>query len=239
MKFWVGTSGWSYKNWQGIFYPKGIKSTQWLSYYADHCNTVELNSSFYRLPNPKYIENWANNTPDDFLFAVKAWGLITHRRRLIDCQENIKQFLSNIKGLKNKCGPILFQLPYSFHKNFDRLKDIVGILPKSHKYCFEFRHPSWWDEEVYSLLNAHNISFCIFEIASLLSPRIITGDFIYVRLHGYEEAYKGRYSDSVLLEWKEWIKQQAKDTYFYFDNTMIKDDAIQNAQSFYKMLSKK
>lgn len=238
MSIWIGTSGWSYNNWKDRFYPKKTKPSERLSYYAQQFNSVEINSSFYVPPKPETLRSWCKFTPDKFLFSVKAWNLITHKRKLKDCVDNLNFFLGRIKTLANKCGPILFQLPFNFTKNLDRLKAFVRILPGNYRYVFEFRHPSWWCEEVYSILKRNRIAFCIFELADSLSPKIVTADFIYIRLHGKEGFYKGKYSGSELLKWKNWIKAQRKKTYVYFDNTARKDDAIQNAIQLSEMFKR-
>jgi len=231
MEFRVGTSGWSYYNWKEIFYPKEIKSSDWLSFYSSVLNTVELNSSFYRLPTLKSLQSWFDKTSANFIFSLKAPRSITHYKKLIDCQEEVNLFFERIKILTNKCGPILFQLPSSFHKNKKRLEEFIKLLPTGYRYVFEFRHESWWEAEIIELLKANNICFCIFEIAKFASPKLISADFIYIRLHGNEEKpYRGRYSDAILKQWKNFILEHKKDTYLYFDNTMLKDDAIANAK---------
>lgn len=188
-------------------------------------------------PQPNTLKLWANIVPSNFIFAVKAWGMITHRRKLKNCEQNLLYFFGNLRSLGNKCGPILFQLPPNFHKNFDRLRSFIRILPRGYRYCFEFRHHSWWSDDIFDLLNANDIAFCIFELGMIKSPRIVTTDFIYIRLHGEKEAYVGNYKLSSLLDWKSWIKAQNKCAHVYFDNTDVSTYAIQNASSLIKLFN--
>ena len=238
MKFWVGTSGWSYQNWKGSFYPKGLKYIDWLSYDSQHLYSLEVNNSFYMLPSVKTLGRWTNTVPETFLFSVKALSLITHKKRLLNCEQVLEEFFSRMQLLR-QCKLILFQLPQSFYKNLERLTNFIKLLPSTYHYAFEFRHPSWWSEEIYNVLRAYHIAFCIFEWGELISPRIVTTDFLYIRLHGNKEPYKGQYSNMTLQAWATWIRAQNRNTYIYFDNTFIADDAIKNAMELHhKLLDK-
>jgi uncharacterized protein YecE (DUF72 family) len=233
----IGTSGWSYANWKEIFYPAEIKSKEWLGFYAKHLPTVELNNSFYAVPRITTIENWILNTPDDYLFSCKAWNVITHKKKLVDTAEALEKFLIAISGFGSKLGPILFQLPPFIKKDTQLLEDFLKLLPKHQRFVVEFRHVSWFDDEVYALLKQYNVAFCVFELGKFHSPWIITADFVYVRLHGRQRNYRGNYDDEMLAEYAKWIKAHYIDAYVYFDNTMEGSSAIDNAISLTKMLN--
>ena len=137
-RFWVGTSGWSYANWRGIFYPAKLKRAEWLPYYAARYGTVELNASFYHLPREPMLAGWVARTPPEFLFAVKAWQVISHRKRLADCAEQVETFLGRLDALGDKCGPVLFQLPPKWGMDGERLAAFLDLLPKDGRFAFEF-----------------------------------------------------------------------------------------------------
>lgn len=239
-RHWVGTSGWSYSGWRGLFYPRGLKQEAWIGHYAEHLRSVEVNATFYRLPQEKMLRGWVERTPDDFLFAVKAWRGITHYKRLGDCAESLKVFLARLRPLKEKCGPILFQLPPRFGCDLPRLEAFLSLLPEGGRFAFEFRDPSWHDGPVYELLAAHGAAFCPFELGRQRGPRVATADFVYVRLHGRKERYRGRYSAAALSDWSQWLAGQMaaeRDVYVYFDNTDEKDFALRNAQALDRLLA--
>ncbi|MFQ5774968.1 MAG: DUF72 domain-containing protein [Kiloniellaceae bacterium] len=238
-RHWVGTSGWSYANWRGLFYPPGLKQREWIGHYAAHLRSVEVNATFYRLPQEKMLSGWAERTPADFLFAVKAWRAISHYKRLGDCEEALKIFLGRIWPLRPKCGPILVQLPPRFARDAARLAAFLALLPEDRRFAFEFRDPSWHDEEVYALLARRNAAFCPFELAGLSAPRVATADFVYVRLHGRKARYRGAYDEAALAEWAGWLAEQmaaGRDVYVYFDNTDEADHAVRDAIRLDRML---
>jgi len=240
-KHWIGTSGWSYDHWGGgAFYPRGLKKTDWLAHYAQRFRSVEINASFYHLPRPPVLENWAARTPDGFLFAVKAWRAITHYRRLADCAEHVQTFFDRIAALGEKGGPVLFQTPPRFEADTGRLAEFLALLPKGRRCAFEFRDPSWHDDAVYALLADRDAAFCPFELANQSSPRLATADFVYVRLHGRNGRYAGNYGPAALRDWAEWLGGQlaaGRDAYVYFDNTDVKDYALRNARRLDAMLA--
>lgn len=218
----IGTSGWNYRHWKGTFYPEDLPVKNWLKYYYEHFKSVELNTSFYHLPKRLTFENWRDAVPSEFIFTVKASRYITHITRLNDPEEPLKKFFDNAYGLENKLGPVLFQLPPGWKYNSDRFKEFVTFLPKNTKPVFEFRNNTWWNDEVYALLDKYNCSFCIFELAGQKTPELVTGNRAYVRLHGptgYK--YQGSYDDDTLLQWSkkftQWEKE-GKEVYCYFDN---------------------
>jgi uncharacterized protein YecE (DUF72 family) len=232
----IGTSGWTYYNWKNIFYPVGIKQAEWLQYYSTQFNTVEVNSTFYSLPRLSSLKRWQELTDQDFIFSIKAWKVITHEKKLYNCHDEVKKFFDSIEFLKSKAKVILFQLPGSFSKDIMLVKNFINLLPSDYHYTFEFRNPSWWCDEVYSILQARNIAFCIFELGKILSPKVVTADFIYIRLHGNNRPYFGCYDNLALLKWCDWIKAQKEKVYLYFNNTALQDDAIQNANTLEAML---
>jgi uncharacterized protein YecE (DUF72 family) len=230
----IGTSGWYYKHWQGPFYPPRLAARDWLRFYAQHLHCVEINNTFYRLPAPAMVTGWYQQTPAHFLFAVKAWRLITHRKRLMHCALALQTFLTHVQALGDKLGPILFQLPPNFRCYPQRLQDFLALLPKDRRYTFEFRHPDWHHQSVYDLLASHNAAFCIFELDGFLSPSICTADFVYIRLHGPDGPYRGKYDARTLQEWAEHLRHwqnQGKDVYVFFDNDEA-GFAMQNALQF-------
>jgi uncharacterized protein YecE (DUF72 family) len=220
----IGTSGWSYKHWIGTFYPAGIKESSQFEYYLKSFQTVELNNPFYHLPARETFVKWRKSTPENFIFSVKASRYITHMKKLLDGKETTSLFLKHAGGLKEKLGPILFQLPPGWKINVERLKDFLSHLPKKHRYVFEFRNSTWYDEKIYSLLRKYNCAFCIYELEHHFSPTPITADFVYVRLHGPEGKYAGSYTDTELKKWADqcvnWKKEE-KDVFFYFDNDQL------------------
>jgi len=232
-EFRVGTSGWSYPNWVGPFYPEGLKQNQWLAHYAERFSTVELNASFYRPPMANMLKGWQRRTPDDFRFAVKAWRMITHSAKLADCDEYLGAFFERLEPLADKVGLVLFQLPPSLSADPERLDGFLGKLPAGTRAAFEFRHSSWHDEATYEVLRRHNQAFVPFELAGEWAPRIATADFVYVRLHGREAKYRGQYDEAALDDWVGWLRAQlteGRDAYVYFDNTDEADHAVRDAQ---------
>lgn len=219
-QIYIGTSGWHYKHWLGTFYPEGTKPAGQLPYYLKYFNTVEINNTFYRLPTKEIFINWKNAVPEDFLFIVKASRFITHMKKLKDPVESIEAFMDNVAELKEKLGPILFQLPPGWEINIERLADFLKKLPTQFRYVFEFRNQTWYTEEVYALLRKYNCAFCIYELAGHLSPVITTANFVYLRLHGPGNKYQGSYSDEILNQWAAYCRKWSagKDVFVYFDN---------------------
>ena len=240
---WIGTSGWSYAHWRGLVFPARLKQREWLPYYAEHLlRSVEINASFYRLPGETMMRGWAERTPTDFLFAVKAWRAITHYRRLGDCRDLLATCLARVDLLQDKGGPVLFQLPPRFPADPERLGAFLDLLPADRRFAFEFRDPSWHVAAVYDLLLRHNAAFCSFELAALTAPRVVTADFVYVRLHGREARYCGAYGDAALADWADWLGEQMHDgkgVYVYFDNTDVADHAVRDAVRLDAMLKER
>lgn len=192
-----------------------------LTNYTKHFLTVEINNSFYQLPQRNTLIQWRDTVPQGFIFAVKANRYITHMKKLNDPQKSVSTFLRRMRVLKDRLGPILFQLPPRWACNHERLHAFLAALPEGYKYTFEFRDPSWFNEETYRILKTYNAAFCMYDLNQKLSPKEVSADFIYVRLHGPNGPYKGQYSTRVLTGWvgafSAWVKK-TKDIYCFFDN---------------------
>lgn len=235
----IGTSGWSYDHWKENFYPKKLGTSKWLGYYSKEFPTVEVNTTFYHLPLNSTIQKWHGEVPARFKFSIKASRYITHQKRLKDCAASVKLFHKVIKGLKTKNGPILFQLPPSFKMNKERLLEFISHLKEEVDYVFEFRHDSWYVEEIYEILSKHKIALCITDLTGKLTPLKVTSHFTYIRLHGPKKAYQGSYGKVKLRFWKKQIDKWLADkisVYCYFDNDE-KGYAIQDAKSLKTMFS--
>jgi uncharacterized protein YecE (DUF72 family) len=239
-KIHIGTSGWNYKHWRGAFYPDDIKADNWLEYYADRLNEVEINNSFYQLPTKKTFSQWRKIVPDGFSFSVKASRYITHMKKLKDPRDSVERLFEKIIYLEDKLGPILFQLPPRWKSNPDRLNKFLHSLPSQYKYTLQFRDQSWWNDDIYNILRKHNCAFCIYDLAGTQSPREVTSDdLIYIRLHGPEGAYQGKYSIQQLAAWAGAISSwsdQGQDVFVFFDNDQ-NGYAPKNALELKQMLS--
>jgi uncharacterized protein YecE (DUF72 family) len=208
----VGTSGFAYKEWKGSFYPEKLPARKYLSYYAEHFRTTEINNTFYRMPTGKLCEGWYAEVPDDFSFTLKLSQRITHFKRLKNIDDDMDFFLDSAANLKEKLGPILVQLPPNFKKDLEVLEAFLEKFAKQAKLAFEFRHESWFDDELFRLLQKHNTAFGVVEKEegeSGATPREVTGSFVYMRLR------KGDYSKDEMLDWARWIKGQTISVYCY------------------------
>ncbi|MHC4501072.1 MAG: DUF72 domain-containing protein [Planctomycetota bacterium] len=235
----IGTSGWHYNHWIGRFYPEDLPKSKWLEHYARHFDTVEINNTFYQLPKEVSIKRWRELAPKGFLYTVKANRYITHIKRLKDTSEELVRFFERVCLLKEKLGPILYQLPPSMHEDLDLLAGFIELLPGKRIAVFEFRHDSWYTEGTYELLNKFNVGFCTHDLPGKESPRVITGDIIYVRLHGTTGRYSGNYSKPTLRKWAEWIDDNLKGiraVYAYFNND-YNAYAINNAKTLRGLFS--
>jgi len=236
----IGTSGWSYNHWYNRFYPEELPRSKWFEYYAKHFDTVEVNNTFYQLPKEITFENWRKRAPKNFLFTVKANRYITHIKRLKDVSAELKRFFERANLLKEKLGPVLFQLPPSMHKDIDLLGDFIKLLPKRRVAVFEFRHKSWYSDDVFKLLVKYKVGFCIHDLPGVQSPRIVTSDIVYVRFHGTTGRYAGNYSKAVLKGWADWLREQRKKVrriFAYFNND-AEGHAVFNAKQLRKELDR-
>ncbi|MDE3059665.1 MAG: DUF72 domain-containing protein [Pseudomonadota bacterium] len=235
MQWHVGTSGWGYKAWEGTFYPEKIVATERLGFYAQHLDAVEINTTFYHLTSREQLLRWEAVVPRRFVFAVKGSRFITHTKRLKEPERSVPKMM-DILSAQKKGGPIVFQLPPRFPKDAERLDAFLEVLPPTRRYAIEFRDPDWHCQEIYDRLHRRNVAFCLFEKGELRSPRVVTADFIYVRLHGRKEGYKGNYTDRQLREWRDWLAAQDRDVYIFFDNTDEKLFAVENAMALKEMV---
>ena len=217
----IGTSGWSYDHWKGPFYAPDVRTSDMLARYAESFGTTEINNSFYRLPAAATLQSWRRTTPPDFVFAAKASRYITHMKKLKDPKQTLRPFLSRMRKLAEKLGPILFQLPPHWSFNESRLAAFLDALSGEFRYAFEFRDHSWLNDRAFELLSVHGAALCIYELEGFLSPKVLTSDLVYVRLHGPAGAYRGSYDDRSLEGWADELNRWAAENrgvYCYFDN---------------------
>jgi uncharacterized protein YecE (DUF72 family) len=241
-RYWVGTSGWVYPHWRGPFYPPDLPGNRWLEFYTERFPSVELNASFYRLPQEKTFSNWGRKVPDDFRFAVKASRFVTHIKRLKDCREPVETFSDRARAMGEHLGPILYQMPPNFHRNERNeaaLSDFLSTLPRDLRHVFEFRHDSWFNSEVFALLRLHNVGFCAFHMVDWETPMEATTDFAYMRFHGSGALYGGCYDETELRNWAGDLRalpDDVQDIYVYFNND-AHGFAVQNARELARLLA--
>jgi len=199
----VGTSGYSYKEWKGSFYPEDLPDSEMLRFYASRLTTVEINNTFYRMPTKALLEKWGGEVPPGFTFVLKAPQRLTHRKRLHDCAEDLRYFLETAGVLGNRLGPLLFQLPPFFKKDVARLRDFLALLPQGTRAAFEFRHDSWFDDETYETLRQGGATLCAADTdegGDLGPPLLPIADWGYLRLR------RADYSEADLRSWAERVK---------------------------------
>ena len=207
----AGTSGFSYDEWKGSFYPEDLASGDMLDYYAARFDTVEVNNTYYRMPKESVLRGWAEQVPETFRFVLKANRRITHFKKLKgSATEDMEYFWSQAETLGDRLGPILVQLPPNFHKNADRLRDFLDALPDDVRPAFEFRHESWWDDDVYDALRDRNAALVIAQTDEYETPLVATADWGYLRLR------KGAYDADEIGEWAERVQAQAWDEAYVF-----------------------
>jgi uncharacterized protein YecE (DUF72 family) len=234
----IGTSGWHYKHWVGDFYPPRFAPAKMLAWYAREFHTVEVNNSFYRLPEEKTFRDWAEIVPPGFIFAVKASRFLTHIKRLKDAQDPINLFFSRAKHLGSRLGPVLFQLPPKWKSDLGRLGEFLALLPKKHQYAIEFRDESWYTEQIRDLLSRHNVALCVHDWHAADWARDLTANFTYVRFHGTSGRYAGNYPDDLLNNWAGQIQSWASELseiYLYFNND-VGGHAVRNARALRTVL---
>jgi uncharacterized protein YecE (DUF72 family) len=210
MQTFVGTSGYSYPAWKGSFYPKDMKSDGMLSYYAERFSAVEINNTFYRMPKKDMLEKWPAQVSPGFSFILKASQVITHMRRLKDVSSQVTYFLDTAAVLGPQLGPVLFQLHPTMKKDVARLTDFLAVVPEHTCAVLEFRHQSWFDDEVYDALRAHNAALCVSEMDEEATPLVRTADWGYLRLR------RGDYEDARLATWLDRIRSQGWDRAYVF-----------------------
>jgi uncharacterized protein YecE (DUF72 family) len=212
MNLYVGTSGYSYREWKGTFYPKGLPTKQMLRYYGERFRTVEINSTFKGMPKASDLEGWAAAVAADFKFVLKAPMHITHRKRLKNASDSVSRFLEVAGALSKRLGPLLFQLPPNAKKDASRLRDFLALLPSRRRAAFEFRHPSWFDDEVFGLLRDHRVALCVADAEDDFEvPFVATADWGYLRLR------RPDYRGAALKTWVKRVqKQDWKDVFVFF-----------------------
>jgi uncharacterized protein YecE (DUF72 family) len=218
----IGCSGWNYRDWRDVVYPKGLPARRWLEHYASLFDTVEVNNTFYRLPSRQAVEAWAKETPRDFLFAVKASRYLTHMKRLTDMGPGVERFYERIAPLAEggKLGPVLWQLPANFRRDDDRLASALDQLPPG-RHCIEFRHPSWFTNEVYALLRRHRVALVIGDHPERpFQTHALTATWTFIRFHYGKRGRKGNYSSAELDTWRRRIARwrSSVEVYAYFNN---------------------
>jgi len=236
----IGCSGYSYDAWKYAFYPAELPKSRWMEHYTKHFNTVEINNTFYNLPSKKTITSWYDNTPDNFVFAVKGNRYITHMKKLKAdnlFKERLDDFQQLALLLKEKLGCILWQFPGNLKKNKEKLTTFFSLLDKKIEHVIEFRHLSWFDEEIYQIMEKNGISYCMLSAPGDLPREFrITSGIAYVRFHGRKEWYKHNYTESELKEWEEGLNGlKIKALYAYFNND-YNAYAPHNARLFRKIL---
>ncbi len=232
MEIRVGCSGFSYREWKEIFYPEGLPSNKYFEFYAEHFDTVELNTTFYHFPRLTTLQSWYNRAPADFSFIVKAPKDITHIKRMTaDARPLTLEFYDRVKeGLQEKLGGILFQLPPSYHFSEEGLKGIVELLDPAFTNFVEFRHSSWWRTEVFEALHQHQLSFCSESYPKLPEDLVITADAAYYRFHGREKLYNSSYSEQFLTSIVDGVvNTEVEKAFLIFNNTMS-GAALENAR---------
>ncbi|MCG7346959.1 DUF72 domain-containing protein [Sphingomonas sp. ACRSK] len=234
----VGCSGWIYPHWRGRFYPEKLAVKRWFAFYAEHFDTVEINNSFYRLPKPETFDGWAAQAPPGFRYAVKANRFLTQAKKLKDCEEPMARMMPAFRHLGETLGPVLYQLPPRFKVNLERLEAFLELVPKDVVNVFEFREKSWYDDRVFALLERYGASFCAHDMPGSDSPDLAVGPVAYVRFHGGEGKYWGRYSEERLLRWTDWMMAQVRagrEVWAYFNND-AEAHAIHDALTLKAML---
>jgi uncharacterized protein YecE (DUF72 family) len=216
----IGCSGWQYKHWRGDFYPAALAQRRWLPYYAERFNTVEVNNTFYRLPEEGTFGGWRQRVPRGFVFAVKASRYLTHMKKLKDPDDPLELFFSRATKLGPTLGPVLYQLPPRWPVNLDRFQAFLEALPGNRRHAVEFREPSWYCEKVFALLQHHRVALCLHDMEGSASGKRAVGPFVYARFHGIQK-YSGSYGDETLDDWAAWLSDRLRagiSVYAYFNN---------------------
>ncbi len=237
-KYYIGTSGWHYDHWKGLFYPEELPHNRWLEYYAAQFNTVEINNSFYHLPTENAFTQWHSTTPVSFKYTVKASRVITHINRLKDAGEYLDNLIQRASLLQNKLAILLFQLHPRMKLNLERLETFLAALPRDKRAAFEFRHSSWCCKPVYSLLEKYRTGFCMYDLPVYTTPIVATSDFAYIRFHGNQDLYLSSYSEAEMKVWARKITglpAKVKEVYIYFNND-AGAAAIANALTLRRLL---
>lgn len=230
IKWHIGCSGFHYREWKEVFYPAGLAQRKWFAYYSSQFDTVELNVTFYRFPTLSSLQKWYDTSPGNFRFSVKAPQQITHYKQFNECETLLADFYGTLReGLKEKLGPVLFQLTPRLHYSADRLEQVAGSLDKDFTNVIEFRHKSWWRQDVITELAKSNIIFCGISYPLLPEDVIVNNAVAYYRFHGIPRLYYSKYNEIILKKvTDELLQQKVKEVYVYFNNTAAAG-AIENA----------
>ena len=233
----VGTSGWTYDDWTGLFYPQNVRGAERLAYYASRFDSVEVNATFYRTPSQPMIDAWNRRLPANFHLVVKGPRLVTHLKKLVDCRQPLELYLGRVMQLRT-LRVILWQLPPSLHKDVGRLDAFLATLPRTVRHAVEFRHGSWWDEETAATLARHFAAFVAVSHPRLPDTILTTTDFLYVRFHGLgKQLYLYDYSDEELSAWAARLRPLLDERSLYaFFNNDYHANAPRNAETFRRML---
>ena len=244
----VGCSGWHYKHWAGRVYPRDLPTDRWLQAYTRRFDTVELNNSFYRLPEAEQFARWREQVPKGFVFAVKASRFLTHFKRLIEPEEPLERLLSRAVRLGNTLGPILYQLPPNWVPPIDRFEAFLKALPqrvaprgRRLTHVIEFRDPRCYAREFLTCMERRGVTLCVHDMSGIESPRVLVGPSVYLRLHGYGAKYGGSYPARALQEWANWLadaRASGRDGCVYFNNDRD-GHAVHNAETLKALLAQR
>ena len=240
-RLFLGTSGYHYKHWEGIFYPPGLPRSRWLEFYCKHFDTLELNVTFYRLPARNIFEGWYKNTPPDFVFTAKGSRFITHFKRMKECRQPLRVFKENASGLRKKLATVLWQLPPNLKYNEGRLVEFCGLLNDEYpetRHAFEFRHETWLQQGCYDILTSHGFAICMPLSPAYPRHEGMTAPFSYLRFHSGELLGNSCYTGEELAQWgtkiSAWLEEN--DLYVYFNNDAF-GFAIDNARQLRRYIS--
>jgi uncharacterized protein YecE (DUF72 family) len=217
----IGTSGWVYPHWRGIFYPPDLPQVRWFAHYAGLFSTVEINNTFYRLPGEEVFKGWREQAPAGFVYAIKASRYLTHVKRLKEAEEPLARLLERARLLEDHLGPVLYQLPPRWQLDLGRLEAFLALLPPDVTHVFEFRDDRWLVEPVFAALERHGAAFCIVSMPGIECPVRATAETVYIRFHGTQFLYGDRYSPEALAGWAEHIGRflaAGRTVYAYFNN---------------------
>jgi uncharacterized protein YecE (DUF72 family) len=241
-KIYIGTSGYNYKDWKERFYPPGMPQKEWLLYYSQQFSTLEINATFYRNFEPHVYKKWYLTTPGDFVFAIKGPRTVTHIKRLNKVEDELEDFFAANAQLRHKLGCILWQFPSNFKNDsgekLSTFLQFISSLPRSIRQVIEFRHGSWFSDDIYEFMKEANIGFVISDTSKFPTRNVVTSDYVYIRFHGPDALYASSYSDDALQQWANKIMEWQRDTdvYAYFNND-INGHAVENARVLIEFLS--
>jgi uncharacterized protein YecE (DUF72 family) len=218
---WVGTSGWQYRHWRATFYPEKLAQARWLDHYTERFRTVEVNNTFYHLPEASTFEKWRERTPGDFVLAVKMSRFLTHLKRLRDPEEPVERFMTRAEKLGDKLGPVLLQMPPQMEAEPERLAETLELIPRGVRVAAEFRHPSWFTHQVFEILSEHGAALCLADSPRRKTPQVRTADWGFVRFHEGRATPRPCYGEQALGTWVEKLAElfgPDRDVYAYFNN---------------------